>query len=271
MKKELVLRDGTRVDVFSSDLHVHTNFSSDVLHITDLTPDALAQRAIGLGLSAIALTDHLDVNSEVEGIFPPLDEEKRNRAVRKTQADYMGRLRVICGIELGQPTQYPDVALEMLDRGNYDFVLGSMHNLTGMPDFALMELCGYDEDGRQAMLSDYLDEYLALTEFPGIDSFAHLTYPLRYFAKNNLPGDLLRFPDKVRKILKNIIARDAALEINSSGYRNGMDCPMPDLPILKLYRDLGGEKVTLGSDAHRIHDVGADFVPAAALLHSTGF
>ena len=269
--KKLVLRDGTQVDVSTSDLHVHTNFSSDALHISDLTPAALARRGMELGLSALALTDHLDVNSEVEGIFPPLDGEVRNQAVRRVQADYKDKIRVICGIELGQPTQYPDAAEKMLRAGDYDFVLGSMHNLTGMPDFALVDLCAYDEDGRQEMLSRYLDEYLLLTEFPGIDSFAHLTYPLRYFAKNGLPGDLLRFPDKITKILKNIIARGAALEVNTSGYRSGMGCPMPDLPILRLYRDLGGEKITLGSDAHRLYDLGADIRAGAALLETAGF
>ena len=75
----------------------------------------------------------------------------------------------------------------------------------------------------------------------------------------------------IDEILKNVIARGKGIEVNTSGLRQGIGATMPGLRTLKRYRELGGTVITVGSDAHRPQDVGADLDGAAKLLKEAGF
>lgn len=245
------------------DLHTHTNFSFDILN-TPAAPESMAQAATNIGLQALALTDHLEVNSEYEGIYAPFDFAARRRAC--LAAKESSSVPILVGIELGQPTHYPSLAEKFLASEHFEIVLGSIHNIKDTPDFALIDYTGFSEDDYISLWEKYLDEYLALTKFDGIDSLAHLTYPLRYFKKVGFELDLKRYEDKITRILLSAIASGKALEINSSGYRQGIGSTLPDEYVISLYASLGGRLVTTGSDAHTAGNVGCDIDKAEALV-----
>lgn len=77
--------------------------------------------------------------------------------------------------------------------------------------------------------------------------------------------------DELTPVLKNVIQKGKGIEINTSGLRQEVGRAMPSLSILKLYRQLGGEIITVGSDAHTVKDVAAGFSEAAELLETAGF
>ena len=118
------------------DMHTHSVFSHD--GGKDSGIDALCMRAIELGLSDLAITDHCDVNGEAEKIYASYDSDGAWQAMCAAKEKYRGSLNLILGIELGQPEQYPEVAEAFLRRHPYEFIIGSVHNLDKVPYFFMM-------------------------------------------------------------------------------------------------------------------------------------
>ncbi len=242
---------------YKCDLHIHTSFSFDGERAQ--SPLKTAEKAFEKGFEYIALTDHLDVNSEIEHLYAPIDLDTRKYECLKAKDELKGKITVLHGIELGQMTQYPRESEKYLERYGFDFVLGSLHNVKNMPDFALIDYKNYTPDDYTALWRVYLDELYELTKFDGINSLSHLTYPLRYYKKNGFTLDLSEYEDGICKILESIIGKGVYLEVNSSGFRQGMGVPMPEDTVLSLYYALGGRMITVGSDSHTPNDIGADF------------
>ena len=100
--------------MFLCDYHTHTRFSFD--GDPAATHDAMCRRALEVGLSDIAFTDHCDINGEVEKLYDfPFDPDTSWNAMMEAKEKYKGRLNVVCGIELGNATQYPEAARAVLD------------------------------------------------------------------------------------------------------------------------------------------------------------
>lgn len=162
------------------DSHVHSDNSHDGEHsITFLCENAVQKNLMGL-----CITDHyeLDLNTEQADLC------LRNSFIETGKArqafDY--RLLVMNGIEMGQATHNLDKAEEVLRKYRFDFVLGSLHAIRGMDDFAYVDFSGLNAE---VILERYFDELLELCQWGGFDSLAHMTYPLRYIVgKYQQPG-----------------------------------------------------------------------------------
>ena len=238
------------------DTHTHTYFSFDCAEHGN-SPDKMCAAAIKAGLDAIVLTDHVEVNSEAEGIYTPFYYAERQRQCEAARQKYKDSLDVYIGIELGQAIHYPELAEKIIKDGAFDYVIGSVHNTRGDQDFYYMDFSkvGYDEVIR--LIGKYFDEYYEMTRLPYVDQCAHLTYPLRYLRQAGLDADILRWEDKIIKILKSVIDGGKVLELNTNCLRHGIE--LPDDLVLEMYRSYGGELVRIGSDAHYECDTAADF------------
>ena len=64
----------------------------------------------------------------------------------------------------------------------------------------------------------------------------------------------------ITKILKKVIEDNKGIEVNTSSFRYGLKELTPERNILKLYYELGGKIITIGSDAHKTEDVGT-YIP----------
>lgn len=246
------------------DMHVHTDNSFDGNHSAMFMCEA-AEKA---GLRSVTFTDHCEVDFYHERHFDRSDFHSYFE-VSKAKSAFMGKLLVNAGIELGQPTYDVQTAEQIISRFNYDQVIGSIHNLRDMPDFCELNYSDYDI---YMLLDEYFDEELELAKWGKFDTLAHLTYPLRYMVGDQgYEVDLKRFEDKIDEILKNIIANGKALEINTSGYRQKLGRTMPDADIVKRYKQLGGELITLGSDSHFAEHVGAGIDRGMKLALDCGF
>ncbi len=255
--------------MYLCDSHLHTHLSFD--GAPDATADAICRAAIHAGLAEITFTDHCDVNGELEGLYPALPLAQAREEVMSAREKYAGRLIVNWGIELGQPSEYPDAAAEILAAGGFDFVLGSLHNLPAVPDFYFMRFSDMPDALLDSLFARTLEAALDVVRFSGVHALAHLTYPCRYMARDGRSISLMQHRAALERLFAEMIARGVALEVNYSTLRANLGFTMPDEEILRLYHSVGGELITLGSDAHCPTDVAGGLDAAISLVRRCGF
>lgn len=265
-----------------ADMHTHSRFSPDADQNTEI--EAMTRRAEALGLCAITVTDHCDCNywlPESEGDYPEYQQRdsmmfgSRDYALASIGAAYALKERypvLRCGIELGQLMQAPEEARLVASDPRLDFVIGSLHMNAGKPDFYWIEYNKLDTSELYALLDSYFAEELETCKRGDFDVLGHLTYPMRYITGEfGIELDMRRYDDIIREIFGTLIDRGKGIEINTSGLRQKYGQPFPTLEYVKLYRSLGGEIITLGSDSHRLGDIGAGIRECAELASEAGF
>jgi histidinol-phosphatase (PHP family) len=266
-----------------TDLHTHTNISPDA----QSSPEEMCERAAQLELAAYAITDHCDCN-----LWLPADEvsespeklvdrdmygsrdysRKSIAAQTELKEKYWGRLNLLCGIELGQPLQNIAVAEEVVTNPALDFIIGSHHQNVGKDDFYWFDYGKLSETEIYALLDKCFEETLAMCEWGKFDVLGHLTYPLRYICgEYGIEIRLDRYEEIIREIFRTLIQNGKGIEINTSGLRQKYGKTLPCLEYIKLYRELGGEIITLGSDAHSCADLGKGIADGIELARQAGF
>ena len=250
-----------------ADLHTHSMFSFD--GAPDATLDNMASVAIAAGLTHLAVTDHCDINNEIEGVHPIPDREAMFAAISEAKEKYRGKLDILFGIELGEATQYPTEALAMLERYPYDIVLGSLHNIRGEQDFYWFDHSKYTEEEEHAFFDRVIEETIELCDFPHINVITHLSYMERYMYRQGKALDYTHHREGLCRLFDRIIEKSLVLELNTSDLATGY--ALPPAPVLALYRERGGTRVCLGSDAHEPAAIARNFDAAKALLLSVGF
>lgn len=225
------------------DYHNHTNFSSD-----STTPMAeMVQTAYEKGLEEIAITDHYDPNYP-DPEFPfTIDFAKYQQTLEEVQEQFRGKIKVVKGIEIGiQHGDCFDLCSQAVKSYPYDFVLGSFHCADG---FELYGKGFYEGKSIEASYEGFYQYmYRCLQVYDDYDVLGHFNIIDRY--TDCIPSHNV-YMDIVEEILKLIINKGKGLEINTSSFRYGLgERTTPAIEIFQLYKDLGGEIVTTGSDAH---------------------
>jgi len=249
------------------DMHAHTDNSFDGKHSTMF----MCENAVNKGLRGVAFTDHVEIDYYKEKDFDRTAAQSFFEIV-KARSAFRGKLIVCAGIELGQPTYDIQTAEELISSRSYDFVIGSIHNLRNMEDFWFLKYEDYDSDGIDRLLREYFDEELLLAQWAKFDTLAHLTYPLRYICgEHNIPVDISKFAGQIDAILQTVAEKGKALEINTSGLRQKIKSTMPDESIVRRFKELGGEYITIGSDAHFAEHLGAGINKGMEIAKRCGF
>lgn len=251
------------------DYHVHSSFSGD-----SPAPDRVQVMAAShFGIKELCFTNHLDIDFPYAGESGKdfeLDIPAFMQDYYELAAEFEGLVSVKAGVEVGlQMHVLEDLAARLQGQG-LDYVLASRHLLKGFKhDMHKPESWkGYTKDYvfRQYILQ--LTE--CLRKFDDYDCLGHLTYYSRY-----CPFDdkMMRYRDaaaELDELFRIIIPKGKGIEINTSVYRR-FGFMVPDYDILKRYRELGGEIIVTGSDAHLPNFIGANFKEAYAMLSSVGF
>jgi len=246
-----------------SDTHVHSDQSKDAVD----SVMALCEEAIGKGLGEITITDHYEprpYGNDNTG-YNPMQAWLQVRLARLRYGQDLG---IRLGVELGQPHLYPEESLSIIASVPYDYILASVHTDRKGRTYFEKDYAGQD---MREIRETYLTEVLHLVRWGRFDGIAHLDVPARYAGGEAF--DIARSADLTRMVLKEIIHRGKALELNTKGWTgaDGGRHFSPDVKVLKWYRELGGEMITLGSDAHNKRDLGREFGRAAAVLTGLGF
>ena len=244
------------------DYHVHTRFSYD----SSAIPEELCRRAIQIGLSELGFSEHWDVGpyEEVTRYFQPAawwDELTRLRT------HFAGHLTLRAGLEVAEPHLYPAETAAILAALPFDYVLGSVHFVgpNMMFDEKYFAQCTADE----AYLS-YFAELEKMVKQADVDIVAHFDIPART-AIPILGYEPARYEKPIRDILAIVIERGLALDVNVAGLRKPANNLMPDPLILKWYHEMGGQRLTLGSDAHTVDQLCLHLDQALQILRETGF
>ena len=252
------------------DIHTHSDNSFDAKS----SVDAMCAAAIKAGLSVLAVTDHCEaeyIRCGEDCEFGSFDRQipKSISDIRAAQKKYKGKLKLLCGLELGEPMHYPKLTKSALEIADFDFILASVHNLKDEEDFYYLD---YSEVNIPLMFRKYFDELLDTAENAEFDSLAHLTYPLRYIVeRTDIRPDLSVYSETIDDIFKALIKREKALEINTSGLSKPIGTTLPDINYVKRFRELGGKYITIGSDAHRTEDLAKGIEKGMEIARICGF
>ena len=227
------------------DCHTHTHFSHD----SECDPYDSLKAAKEKGIAGFAITDHCDIEFCGDGdVKTPIKKS------------------VVCAHEMGDG---------VLAGSDFDIVLGSVHAVRyksyTMP-YSQIDFSVFSQNEINEYISAYFDDMLEMIKTTDFDVLSHMTCPLRYISgKYGIAVDLKSFADKTDIILNEIINRGVALEINTSCLDTDYNFLMPDIPIIKRYKELGGYLLTLGSDAHIAKRIAHGFDYALSELSRLGF
>ncbi len=250
-----------------ADLHTHSRHSFD--GAPEGTIAAMAEQAIAKGLSYLAITDHCDINGELSGRDRIPDRDALFAEVNAAKEAYRGRLEILHGIEMGQAHHHPAEALAILEKQPYDIVLGSLHNLRGEDDFYLMDQDTIDDKQAHVFFDRVIEESLEICDFPHIMVITHLSYMERYMFRAGRALDYTPHREGLCRLFDKIIEKGLVLEVNTSDLSTGYS--LPPVPLLRLYRERGGKRICLGSDAHHPSLIARNFEAACQMLLDCGF
>ena len=261
--------------MIQADMHMHTWFSMD----SEACPRDMADEAVRKGLKTICFTDHFDKDDlewGEEGIF---DVDAYFVEMQKLQEEYAGQLNIRIGIELGLRTYLKDYYEELTKKYPFDFVIGSVHNVPYKKDAEGNIL--YTDPAAEKLFTDRTDKeaYRLMMETTlenvrtsdCFQTLGHLDYVVRYGKSREKEYSYTDYADIIDEILKLLIEKEKGLEVNSAGLKYGLLFAHPHPDVLKRYRELGGEIITIGADAHKPEHIAYDFAKAEEILKSCGF
>ncbi len=253
--------------MYLSDYHVHSTCSPD----GHLTVSEIAKMSIDRGLNEICITDHLDtVYWHPRAPRWDFDWPELQQQIRQAQALYGDQIAIKIGAELGEAALSFERAEHLLQHAPaLDFVIGSVHMAGAAFDhFDLYFMPEGDESYYHRVIDSYLEDVTAVSRWGKFNVLGHLTLPLRYIEDNyHLGMTFDAHMDQVAEIFSIIIPKGIGIECNT----NRGNTPLPDAKILKLYRQMGGEVITLGSDAHTAQHIGCCVDRCQQLLKACGF
>ena len=243
------------------DYHMHTSFSEDA----DDSLEAMCRRAIEIGIPEIGFTEHWDVGPYETNprYFKP---EPWYAELERLRLMFGGQLLIRAGIEIAEPHLYPQETTEVLGRAPFDYVIGSVHFVG---KYFMFDSEYFQTHTANEVYSLYFTEMERMVRTADLDIVAHFDLPART-AKSLLGYVPSRYEKKIRSALRICIERGLALDVNVSGLRKPAQIIMPDPLILKWYAEMGGRRVTLGSDAHRVPEVGLHLEKAVEAIRAVG-
>ncbi len=246
------------------DFHLHTDFSGD-----SQTPAAVQiEKAILLGMPRICITDHHDMDVVSSCDFS-LNLPAYFPAMKQLQTQYREKIQIEIGIELGLQNHISGKLMEVSSQYPFDYIIGSCHFIDSLDPYYPEFFQGKTE--KQAYRRFFEVTLSRVQNLNCFDSLGHLDYVVRYGPSKNRDYHYSDYQDLIDCILKVLIQKGKALECNTGGFHYGLDHPNPCEEILCRYRELGGELLTIGSDAHSPEYIGFDFERARELLKCCGF
>lgn len=250
-----------------TDLHVHSEWSWDAPRGAMA---ASCRQALDLGLKAVSFTDHADYSQLSQGAR--LDVEGYLESVERCRREFPG-LAIMTGVELGEPHRFRAEAEDVLARGDFDLVLGSVHSV--IVDGQVLEVSELDDDqaiGPAALVRSYCEEIVQLIEGPvPFEVLTHFEYHRRFWPQSWPPYRSQDHRESIEQVLRAAARRGLVLEFNTTrgGDPDHALCPGPE--VLTWWREAGGKAISFGSDAHDPTKLAAGFGRAAGLADRVGF
>lgn len=265
-----------------ADYHVHTAFSDD----SDYAMEEVVKDAIAMGLDGLCFTDHVDYGIKKDwdepggmiyrkgGVGEPdqmpvanVDYPVYYETFQKVQSLYKDKIDLKFGLEFGMQAHTIDKYEKLFARFPFDFIILSVHEVEDK------EFWSQDfQQGRtqQEYNERYYEELLYLVQnYHNYSVLGHMDLITRYDKEGTYPFEKLK--PILTKILKIVIADGKGIEVNTSSHRYGLPDLTPSRDILRLYHELGGSIITIGSDSHKPEHLGAFIDETKQELKDLGF
>lgn len=247
-----------------ADVHMHCGFSND----SEARPEDMVESAIAKGLSVICFTDHYDKDNLDWGDEAIFDVESYFQKMIELQEEYRDQIDIRIGAEIGMQPYLAEYYQDFMAQHPFDFVIGSVHSVLEH-DVALDFFQKHsDPEGYKIYFEEMLQDVQKIKSY---DVLGHLDYIVRYSNQGSKGFDLNDYMDIIEEILKQVIAHGKGIEMNMSGLKYGLGAPHPQPEIIKRYRELGGEIITVGADGHIPEHIAYDYHLADDILKSCGF
>lgn len=247
------------------DYHNHTDFSADC----DTSAEKMIEKAIELGLSYLCITDHMDPDMNFPGLDFTFDLKEYFKKHSEWKERFHDKITILTGIELGLQPHIGKELSDILAYGDYDFAIGSAHVCDKVDPY----FPEYWKDKTEYQGTYRYFEYIleCIHAYDDFDVFGHVDYIVRYGPTKSENYSYEKYQDVLDEILKTLISKNIGLELNTAGLKYGLGFAHPHIDILKKYKELGGEIITIGSDAHKPEHLAYDFHKVPAILEEAGF
>ena len=250
-----------------SDFHLHTEFSLDAQE----NPENMVREAIRKGMKRICITDHQEIppSSTAPNWERTLDEKTYMRVMQRLREKYYRQIDICIGMEIGLQLHQSEVFDKMVKELPLDFVIGSIHMFH--EKYPADGDCFSGKNDEAAYQEAFEITLANIKKCNAYDVLGHVDYIVRYGKKQEESYSYNIFSDILDEILRYLIMNGKGLEVNTSGWKYGLSFPHPHGDILKRYKELGGEILTIGSDAHKPENIAQDFGEAYTLAKEAGF
>ncbi len=252
------------------DFHTHCNYSPD----SQVTMEEMIEKSIEIGITDLAFTDHVDLDADMGTIEDgtiqswDFDRDDFEKIIHKNQEIYKGKINIYQGLEVGVQPHLAKENAKIVKANAYDFVIASVHSVEKKDLYYKRFFENYSDS--KAVQLYYESLYESIEDFKDYSVIGHLDLYLRY--KNALKQVAFsEYYDIVSAVYKRIIEDGKGLELNAGGHRYGLGHNNPNEYLLKLYKEMNGEILTLGSDAHSTQYLGHHYGQNIDLLKSLGF
>lgn len=250
-----------------ADCHIHTCVSPD----SKTSLKAICESACRHGLDSIVVTNHFEYytgkeNKKINMGISFIDNSLKE--INECKVEFGAKLEILFGMEMGQVHYWPEDVKNIIKSYAFDYLIGSIHKIEDVD----LKHGDYSKENIEKQNLDYLNLLYDMAANGEYDCIGHFDLVKRYAAGYNVKINLMeRYKKEIEDILKVVIERGKGIEINTSGLRQLSGEFMPSIEIIKLYKELGGSVITVGSDAHTKEDVGAGIDESIDLLRKIGF
>ena len=229
--------------------------------------------AIEKGVSGFSITDHCEIGKyhcDTADWQPQLAALQSD--IIEARELFGDRLKISFGLELGEPMHDETMAQKVASAFDYDVIIGSIHNIRDTEDFYYLAQRDRGTIDVKNIIERYFLEQLELSRRGGYDIHSHLTYAYRYLGHGNGVPEPKQYEDVLRELFANLIQKGIALEVNTSGkLKTPPSELLPTLWEMKLYKECGGELVTIGSDSHKPETIAGGNAEGREMLLAAGF
>ena len=247
-----------------TDYHIHTALSFDA-EPPMKSMAAAAQRA---GLTEIGFAEHIDIDFPWSGEESTVVDLHAYRREIEDARRAFPSLRIRKGVEMGLDALYYKTAARMIEGQDLDFVIGSLHLVDRKNPYYPSFWDEYSKHEAFARYAELLAETAQAEEI--YDIIGHIGYIGKFYPHQDKVFKYADYPDAIDTALKTFIEKGKGIEVNTSTLKNTASA-MPETAIVRRYFELGGEIVTVGSDAHTPEQVGFAVRDTLDLLKSIGF
>ena len=229
----------------------------------------MAMAAKTSNLKGICFTDHVDLDYGSSHVNYDFSYNDYINELNTVKASFSGDFEIFRGVEVGMQPHLSAENSALLNGRSFDFIIGSIHIVNREDMYDGSYLAGITH--KEGIMHYFRDLLQCLDNFGDFDVLGHLDGVRRYLDGNEESFSYEIYEEQIRNVLSKLISSNKGIEINTSGLRYGLSSfhPLPD--ILRLYRSLGGEIITLGSDSHNPRTLGYGFKSAHSLLTDIGF